>query len=79
MLLNVDKRKSRCHEGENAAFNISDSAYAKATARPRRMMNAALPHTPRRRKVVCKKRYEAECGEDVPSTFIKTNKHGLNE
>ena len=37
-----------------APFN-SASAFAKATARAKRMMKIALPTTPRRRQVICRK------------------------
>ncbi|KAJ8033179.1 39S ribosomal protein L13, mitochondrial [Holothuria leucospilota] len=56
----------------------SAMAYAKATARARRMMHQVLPTTPRRRLAVSRKLYEMEIkqGPELPSTSRERKKTG---
>ena len=50
-------------------------AFAKATARAKRMMETALPSTPRRRKAVCRQLCKDTLGtENPPSTSKETSR-----
>ncbi|XP_072180506.1 uncharacterized protein [Diadema setosum] len=71
-------KKEQAQKSASAGPFNSAMAFAKATARARRMLDPSLPSTPRRRVAVCRKLYEAESrqGADVPSTSAEKNKPG---
>ena len=73
------KKEAAMQAKEHAPFS-SAMSFAKATARAQRMMNTALPSTPRRRDAICRKLYATQTGEAPrePST-TQTRSSALNE
>ena len=65
--LKRERASASTSQGVSEPFR-SAQAFAKAAARARRMMNMALPNSPKRRKAVCRKLYEKENKEGKQST-----------
>ena len=58
------KEQASTQERKKGSPFRSAQAYAKATARAKRM----LPQTPKRRKAVCRNLYDTECDASTPTT-----------